>query len=190
MLRLGDRYEIKLGKMMSPAARQGSNQVPYMKNANVQWGRLDLAEVDTMHIPEHEVDAYLLKVGDILACEGRHVGKSVLWRGEIAGACYQKALHRIRALDPEIDQPEFMLLCLRFYSVSGRFIREIGETTIPHLPAERLREIAFPFPAVEEQTAICALVGRVDTCISQIQLRTQALLGVSAGVLKDLEGSS
>ncbi len=187
--RLGDRYEVKLGKMMSPSARQGSNQVPYMKNANVQWGELDLSEIDTMHIPEDELEAYTLRYGDILACEGRHVGKSAIWRDEVPGACYQKALHRLRPLDPALDRPEFLLLCLRYYSVSGRLVREIGETTIPHLPAERLREIRFPFPSLEDQTEICDRIGALDLFLERARSRTEAIRDVSRTLLAGMRSA-
>lgn len=171
---LQDRYDVQLGKMISPAARAGSFQVPYMRNANVQWGRLDLSDVATMSIAESERDRFGLRPGDILACEGRHVGKSVIWNNEIPGACYQKALHRLRPHDRAIDLPEFMLLCLRFYSVSGRFTHATGETTIPHLPAERFREIVFPFPPVDEQRLICARVAELDRQLDTARDRADA----------------
>ena len=66
-------------------------------------------------------------------------------RDEIPGASYQKALHRLRRLSDR-DVPEYLLHCLQYYSWSGRFVAEVGETTIPHLPAERLRAMLFPFP--------------------------------------------
>ncbi len=173
LLPLGERYEVQLGKMMSPKARACNSQVPYMRNANVQWGRLDLSDVATMSIAESERERFGLRRGDILACEGRHVGKSVIWNDEIPGACYQKALHRLRPRDPGIDLPEFLLHCLRLYSVSGRFIRATGETTIPHLPAERFREIVFPFPPVQQQREICERVAQLDCQLGQARMRVE-----------------
>jgi type I restriction enzyme S subunit len=58
---LGERYDIQLGKMMSPKARSGDAQVPYMRNANVQWGRLDLSDVATMSIAEAERERFGLR---------------------------------------------------------------------------------------------------------------------------------
>jgi hypothetical protein len=97
---LGDRYQVQLGKMMSDTARRGSDQVPYIRNANVQWNRLELDDVASMAMSPREREKFSLRPGDILACEGRHVGKSALWRDEIPGATYQKALHRARCADP------------------------------------------------------------------------------------------
>ncbi len=167
---LGDRYEVQLGKMMSAAARRGANQTPYIRNVNVRWNALNLGDVATMSISESERDKYSLRNGDILACEGRHVGKSALWRGEIPGACYQKALHRIRRLSKR-DDPEYLLHCLQFYSWAGRFVSETGETTIPHLPAERLRAMLFPFPPPEQQARIVARIRVVDQALQRVTER-------------------
>ena len=167
---LGDRYEVQLGKMMSAAARKGTNQVPYIRNVNIRWNSLNLSDVATMSMSESERDKYSLRNGDILACEGRHVGKSAIWRGEIPGACYQKALHRIRRLS-ERDDPEYLLHCLQFYSWAGRFVSETGETTIPHLPAERLRAMLFPFPPPEQQARIVAGIRVVDQALHHVTER-------------------
>jgi type I restriction enzyme S subunit len=185
-LPLGDRYEVALGKMLSPKARAGAEQVPYMRNANVQWGRLDLSDVATMSIPASERERYSLKPGDILACEGRHVGKSVIWNNEIPGACYQKALHRLRPLHPELDEPRYLLLCLRLYSVTGRLVEATGETTIPHLPAERFREILFPFPRRAVQESICERIARLDETLDEVKRRVIGANSLSESIANRL----
>lgn len=185
---LGERFEIQLGKMMSPQARSGNSQVPYMRNANVQWGQLDLSDVATMSIAVSERERFGLRAGDILACEGRHVGKSVIWNDEIPGACYQKALHRLRPRDRSIDLPEFMILCLRLYSVSGRFIRATGETTIPHLPAERFREIVFPFPPLTEQRVICDHVALLNRQLTATKTRAETYNQVHNRLIAEVFG--
>ncbi len=174
-LPLGSRYEIALGKMLSPTARVGDAQVPYIRNANVQWGRLDLSDVATMSIPVSERERFALRAGDILACEGRHVGKSVIWNNEIPGACYQKALHRLRPLDPKLDVPQYLLLCLRLYSVTGRLVEATGETTIPHLPAERFRQVVFPFPPRGVQESICEQVSQLDQQLHKVKSRADSI---------------
>lgn len=170
---LGERYEVQLGKMMSKKARGGPNHVPYLRNANVQWNRLDLDDVATMSLTERERRKYALRHGDILACEGRHVGKSAIWRDQIPGACFQKALHRLRTLTDQ-DVPEYMLHCLQYFSWTGRFIAETGETTIPHLPAERLRAMLFPFPPRDQQQEIANSVLACDQAVETLNGRIAA----------------
>ena len=117
--------------------------------------------------------------GDILACEGRHVGRSALWRGEIPGACYQKALHRLRRLDDNRDVPEYLLHCLQYYSWAGRFSVQTGETTIPHLPADRLRAMLFPFPPRAAQAHIAGAIRTFDDALRHLPnrlVRARAIL--------------
>ena len=167
---LGDRYEVQLGKMMSKAARTGNYQVPYIRNANVRWNAFDLSDVATMSMSVSERRKFELRHGDILACEGRHVGKSALWQGQIPGACYQKALHRLRRLS-DGDVPEYLLHCLQYYSWAGRFSVQTGETTIPHLPAERLRAMLFPFPPRTVQAQIAAAIRTLDGALGHLSGR-------------------
>ncbi len=168
---LGERFSIQLGKMMSESARSGDQHVPYLRNANVQWNRLDLDDVATMSFNNDERAKFSLRDGDILACEGRHVGKAAIWRDEIPGACYQKALHRLRAIGK--DLPQFMLHYLYFCSITGRFAALTGETTIPHLPAERFRSMLVAFPALEEQEEIVDAIHTFDSGCRKLNSRKQ-----------------
>ncbi len=167
---LGNRYEVQLGKMMSEAARVGNHHIPYIRNANIQWNALNLSDVATMSMSHAERRKFELRHGDILACEGRHVGKSALWRGEVPGACYQKALHRLRRLDDR-DVPEYLLHCLQYYSWAGRFSVQTGETTIPHLPADRLRAMLFPFPPRAVQARIVKAIRTLDGALGHLSDR-------------------
>lgn len=171
---LGKRFTIQLGKMMSEGARAGANggiQVPYLRNANVQWNRLDLEDVATMSFTDREREKFALRPGDILACEGRHVGKSAIWRDEIPGACYQKALHRLRPKGQ--DLPAFLLHCLYYCSITGRFVALTGETTIPHLPAEKLRAMEIAFPTIEEQREIADAINEFDRELASLKRRRE-----------------
>jgi type I restriction enzyme S subunit len=161
---------VQLGKAISERARTGDSPIPYLRNANVQWNRLDLDDVANMAFSEPERTKFALRYGDILACEARHVGKSAIWREEIPGAGYQNALHRIRAIGD--DHPEYLLHCMYYLSITGRFIARTGVTTIPHLPAERLRAMPFPFPSVEEQRDIANAIDDFDRSLKEVQRRT------------------
>lgn len=168
---LGEQYDVQLGKMLYNELTKGHGQKPYLRNANIQWNRLDLSDVATMTFTDRDWNFFKLRPGDILACEGRHVGKAAIWQGELSEAGYQKALHRLRA-KTEFQEPRFLLHCLRYYSISGKFKAVTGETTIPHLPAETFKRMYFPFPAKEEQIAIADVI---DSIYSAITLNEQRI---------------
>lgn len=167
---LGDRYDVQLGKMMSEAARSAPGQTPYLRNANVQWNKLELDDIAEMAFTPKEKEKFSLRFGDILACEGRHVGKSAMWKDEVPGACFQKALHRLRRRSVS-DEPRYLLHCLQHYSWAGKFIAVTGETTIPHLPAERFRAMLFPFPPLDEQIEIAVAIEDIDAGIDALEER-------------------
>ncbi|MFO1044526.1 MAG: restriction endonuclease subunit S [Planctomycetaceae bacterium] len=179
---LQEFYEVQLGKMISPKSRDGEFQRPYIRNANVQWNRLELDDVATMSFSPSELPRFELRYGDILACEGRHVGKSAIWRNEVPGACYQKALHRLRPRDSH-QVPEFMLYQMEFASLTGVFSETTGETTIPHLPAERLRTILFSFPPQPEQRAIADRISAIDDAVSHAESHIAATKALSSQLL-------
>ena len=54
LTKLGDACEIQLEKMLSPKSRTGERPIPYLRNANVQWNRFDLAEMVQMDFTEEQ----------------------------------------------------------------------------------------------------------------------------------------
>ena len=114
------------------------------------WRRFDLVDVKEMDFDEAELGRYSLQAGDLLACEARAVGRSAIWNGEIEECYYQNALHRLRSLRGEL-RSELMLEFLSFASAKGLLIPLVGEMTIPHLPAVKLRDLLVPVPPVEVQ---------------------------------------
>lgn len=186
---LGDRYDVQLGKMMSEEARSSLGQTPYLRNANVQWNKLELDDIAEMAFTPKEKEKFSLRYGDILACEGRHVGKSAMWAEEIPGACFQKALHRLRRRS-NLDEPRYLLHCLQYYAWSGKFIAVTGETTIPHLSAERFRAMLFPFPPLDEQIDISVAIDEIDAGIEALEERQRQASRTLSQVLTEYLGKS
>ncbi len=63
--RLSNVASIQLGKMLDKQKNQG-DLAPYLGNANVQWGRFDLANVKTMPMDEMDRAKYALSDGDLI----------------------------------------------------------------------------------------------------------------------------
>ena len=66
---LGEAFDVQQGKALSPSARSGHSPRPFLRTANVLWGRLDLRTVDRMDFTDEEVSRLSLKPGDLLVCE-------------------------------------------------------------------------------------------------------------------------
>jgi hypothetical protein len=145
-------YQVLLGKMLDEGRPGKGEPVPYLRNQNVSWDRFDLTDIKQMPLLPDERHRYQVLPGDLLACEGRHVGKCAIWQGEMTPMYYQKALHRIRPWAQYSNR--FLLWCLWLGNSRGDFYADGTGSTIPHLPAEKLRRVRIPAADRETQDAI------------------------------------
>jgi type I restriction enzyme S subunit len=153
MVRLGDIADVQLGKMLSPKSKTGQAPFPYLRNQDVQWGRVNVKDLPTMDFSEQERAKFELCQGDLLVCEGGEPGRCAVWQGEIEPCYFQKALHRIRSRSGQIDM-EFLMFWLRHHAWMGTFDHQNAKTTIAHLPRARLLNILVPAISIEDQRAI------------------------------------
>lgn len=146
------RFRQDLGKMLSEKVTSGQYMRPYLRNTDVQWGRINTNDLPKMNITPQEESRYVARVGDVLVCEGGDVGRAAIWKGphDIA---YQKALHRLRPFDQSKNDVRYLVELLRIAKRAGAF--SSGRvSTIEHLTGDQLRRHRFPWPPFEEQKAI------------------------------------
>ncbi len=169
--------EVQLGQQRAPVHAGATDQVPYIRAANVTWEGLDLTNVKTMGFPNP--DRYRLQVGDVLLAEASgsasEVGKPSMWNGEISGACYQKTLIRIR---PKADVllPRFVYYFFLRTSMSGQFARLAPGVGILHLTAERMLDWPIAIPPFTEQHRIVAEVDRRLSIVREVEVEVDANL--------------
>ncbi len=149
---VGLHYDVQLGKMLDETRVVDGDFVPYLRNLNVGWDQFDLGDVKQMRLSGSERRRYEVRPGDLLACEGRHVGKCAIWEGQISPIYYQKALHRIRPRASSSNR--FLLWCLWLGSTRGDYYADGTGATIPHLPAEKMRRVRIPSVDRREQDRI------------------------------------
>lgn len=169
--RFDEIAEIQLGKMLSPKSRGGSAPFPYLRNANVQWNRFDLAEMAAMDFSESEREKFKLRKGDLLICEGGEPGRSAVWNNEIEECYYQKAIHRVRLRDTNAS-PYFFLYRLWYAANTGEFSSGNTKTTIAHLPLNKLKEFQISVPEANEQHRIAEEIVSNLALISRVQEST------------------
>ncbi len=178
-------FEMQLGKMLSPAAKGGSNSKPYVGNRHVLWERVDTSNLEYMDFSESEMAKYALQPGDLLICEGGEVGRTALWRGELSGCYFQKAIHRLR---PKNDRmlPEFMLAFMMLAAERNAFVNLTSQTSIAHLTQEKLATLPVACPPRVEQDAIALALATHDRMISAEQAELSKLRQLKSGLMTDL----
>lgn len=154
VLTVGSQFEVLLGKMLDEKRNDGTQSVPYLRNTNVQWDRVNVDDLKEMDIAPAERHRFLVRRGDLLICEGGQPGRAAIWTGPCEEIYYQKALHRARTRGRSL--PRWLFYCLRAAVGMNAFAGENGQTTIGHLTSEQLRGQRLPFPAPSVQGTIVA----------------------------------
>lgn len=147
------RYDQALGKMLDAKKITGTSSLPYLRNVDVQWGRINTEHLPEMDISPNEYARYTMEPGDLLVCEGGEVGRAAIWHAELSRCGFQKALHRLRPVDSKRDHPRFFYYVLKAAVAAGAF-DDGHKSTISHLTGDKLRAHRFAFPKVEEQITI------------------------------------
>ena len=169
------RYEQSLGKMLDTKRITGDHLIPYLRNVDVQWDRINCLDLPSMDIRPHEIERYTVRPGDLLVCEGGEAGRCAIWRGELVTCGYQKALHRLRPLDRGRERPRFLYYTLAV-AVTHRAFADGPGSTIPHLTGDMLRAHRFLFPPTTEQDAIADFLDRETARIDVLIANQEELI--------------
>jgi type I restriction enzyme S subunit len=183
--RIGDVFEIQLGKMLSQKATEGRSPFFYLGNKNVQWDRVDTSALQLMDFNERERCKFELKFHDILVCEGGEVGRTAIWRGEVETCYYQKAIHRLRPIDQQFLPglfPRFMKWCIR----EGLLSDYTSQTSIAHLTQEKLAAVPIMVPALPEQRKLNAAFDQLDNELDHQSARLSKLHSLKTALMQDL----
>lgn len=180
---IGSEFEVQLGKMLDFEKNIGEHK-PYLGNKAVQWNRIDISDLPTMPMTRSDIDRYRLRNGDLLVCEGGEIGRAAIWTSEIDECYYQKALHRLRPLRGY--HPQIMLSLLYLWSRQGAFATHVTQTSIAHLPRERLLDIPLPVPTFAEQAAIAQVLQDMDVELTALEARRDKTRALKQGMMQEL----
>lgn len=180
VLPLGAVADTALGKMLDKGRTKGHAHVQYLRNINVQWGRIDTHDLLTMELAAEERDRFAVQAGDLLVCEGGEVGRCAIWPGRCEYIAFQKALHRVR---PGAGlESRYLRYLFEHHAQSGALADLSTGSTIAHLPQQQLRRVPVPLPPLDEQRHIVDLLedhlSRLDAATSYLSLassRSQVL---------------
>lgn len=170
--KLGQVADFLLGKMLDEKKNKGEF-LPYLANVNVRWGRFELGSLREMRFESHEHERYGLQFGDIVMCEGGEPGRCAIWRNQVPGMMFQKALHRIRPT-AEVDVG-FLYYSLLNRGKNGGFDQYCTGSTIKHLPRQNLAFVEVEVPPLTMQKQIATTLAAYDDLIENNTRRIEIL---------------
>lgn len=151
----------RLGKMLDKKKQSTETPLPYLGNANVQWFRFDLRNVQRMTFNDKERSILRLAPGDVLICEGGEPGRCAVWAGELQECYFQKAIHRARVDESKV-LPQFLAHCLFNLAIRGGLKDYVTVATIAHLTGEKLATLPFPLPPIDVQRSFAVRVEAIQ----------------------------
>lgn len=186
--RLDDVAEMRAGIQKQPSRKPTKNRHPFLRVANVLYGRLDLREVHEIELFDGELDRLRLETGDLLVVEGNgspgEIGRMALWDGSISNCVHQN--HIIRARLRRDVRPEWVLafwnsrlgreqISRVASSTSGLYtlsVRKVGGLMVPVPPPEIQDRLLAEFK--RQMAAIGAVREALATAARRsVGLRTQ-----------------
>jgi type I restriction enzyme S subunit len=185
----GKVAEVQGGIQKQPKRRPVKNKAPFLRVANVLRGRLDLAEVHEIELFGGELDRYRLGYGDLLVVEGNgsasQIGRSAMWRDEIANCVHQNHLIRVRP-GPLLDSK---FLDIYWNSASTRrLLTGVASSTsgLYTLNTAKVKAIEVPIPPLPDQRRIVAEVERRLSLVDALATATAAALKRSAALRRSI----
>ena len=163
---IGAEFRVQLGKMVDAAKNSGVPK-PYLGNRSVQWGRIDVEDIDTVPMTRGDLQRFRLRQGDLLVCEGGEIGRAAIWDDPIPECYYQKALHRLRSKGGY--DVYLMMSLLELWPSTGYLANYVTQTSIAHLSKDKLERVPVPVPTPHEQCAIAEALSDVDHLLEALE---------------------
>ena len=189
VVELGTVGRVSYGLQKSPLNRPKTHPRPYLRVANVQRWRLDLAKVKMIDLPDRDMPTYRLEDGDILLCEGNSaelVGRGAIWRNEIPNCVHQNHVLRTR-LDVSRVVPEFALAVINSAYGQAYFRSKAKRTTnLASINSKEVARFPLPLPPLGKQRS---LVNKLLHGHRKAEVLHQKATAANEGAWTDFEAS-
>lgn len=175
-----------VGGVTKDAKRQSDPmlvEVPYLRVANVQRGRLDLSTVSSIRVPPATAEKLRLLAGDVLLNEGGDrdkLGRGWVWEGQVEPCIHQNHVFRARVRDSQLDP---YLLSWAANSFGGRWCERNGRQSVnlASISLSKIKMMPVPVPPRGEQDAVAKRIREVMD--ASLRLESQAVAARQRGLI-------
>jgi type I restriction enzyme, S subunit len=171
-----DELAVVVGGVTKDSKRQSDPafvEVPYLRVANVQRGRLELRSVTTIRVSAAKALALRLEPGDVLLNEGGDrdkLARGWVWEGQVPGCIHQNHVFRARIIDDAIEPK---LLSWAGNTLGAPWAERNGKQSVnlASISLSKIRLMPVPVPPRAVQAA---LVQQIEDQMAGIErLRTE-----------------
>jgi type I restriction enzyme S subunit len=164
-------------------------ELPYLRVANVQDGRLDLTEMKTIQLRQREVARFLLQPGDVVLTEGGDfdkLGRGFIWQGQVSPCVHQNHIFAVRPNRAKL-LPEFLAYLAQSSYGKAYFLSVAHKTTnLACINTTKLKALPVLLPPLPEQREIAAQLSAVDAKLAAKEARRAALAAMFQSLLHHL----
>jgi len=166
-------------------------EVPYMRVANVQDGRLNLNEIKTINVFKRDYEKYLLSDNDILMTEGGDpdkLGRAAIWKSQIKNCIHQNHIFRVR---PNFSLINSLFLTTLIGSSYGKkyFLKAAKQTTgIASINITQLKDFPALVPPLALQQRFAAIVTKIEAQKATAAAQAEASEALFQGLLQKAFG--
>ncbi len=163
-------------------------ELPYLRVANVQEGRLDLREISTMPVEVDAVERFSLVEGDVLMNEGGDydkVGRGAMWTGEISPCLHQNHVFAVRPV--ERDLSEWLSAITQTQYAKFYFMNNAKQSTnLASISQTTVKELPILLPPKAQRDALLRMLGAELAAFDNLIAHTNDEIGL----LKELRAAT
>ncbi|MFC7933177.1 restriction endonuclease subunit S [Streptomyces cinereoruber] len=177
--RLGDIADV-VGGVTKDSKKQSDPEyveVPYLRVANVQRGRIVLDRVEKIRVPSKKAQSLRLEAGDVLLNEGGDrdkLGRGWIWEGQIENCIHQNHVFRARITRDVLDP---RLLAWHANAFGKHWCDRNGKQTV-NLASISLRRIKLMPVPIPPKSVQVDLVKSIESRLAEAEAAQQVTQGV------------
>jgi type I restriction enzyme, S subunit len=135
-------------------------EVPYLRVANVQRGRIDLSTVTTIRATKGKIEQLALRPGDVLLNEGGDrdkLARGWIWEGQLPLCVHQNHVFRARVRDAVLD-PKILAWHANSFGKAWAEANGKQSVNLASISLSKIRLLPVPVPPKAEQPTIVEMI--------------------------------
>jgi type I restriction enzyme S subunit len=176
--RLGEIAEV-VGGVTKDSKKQSDPtlpEVPYLRVANVQRGRLDLANIAYIRVPPQKAKQLELRPGDVLLNEGGDrdkLGRGWIWEDQVPGCIHQNHVFRARVINGVLH-PKLLAWHANSFGKLWCEVNGKQSVNLASISLSMIRLMPIPVPPPEEQERLLVKAEQYLTLLDEVEQAARA----------------